>query len=61
MFNKLTCPKCDSENINQIKVGFSTQLKRFAWLCIFWPLLLFVRPKAPLLVCKDCGFSWEKR
>lgn len=55
------CPKCGSKNIGKIKASFGTQLRRFLWVAMILPLALFIRPKKPLLVCRDCGFSWEKR
>lgn len=66
MFKKLAilfktkCPKCDSTNINIVKKGAFEQLGRMGFIIMF-PILILFRPKKPLNVCRDCGFSWEDR
>lgn len=62
---KAKCPKCDGNNISVVKLSFWEKMKhnnrQFLSLLFFWPALFFMRKSKPLMVCKDCGFSWEKR
>jgi hypothetical protein len=51
---KKKCPKCDSTNLNYVKPSSSTRA-RDAW---GFP---FRKPTPTLVVCRDCGFSWEDR
>lgn len=61
IFFKTKCPKCKSTDIGKIHASFATQLKRMAWIAIFWPLALFMGFKKPQMVCRSCGFTWEQR
>lgn len=48
------CPKCNSTNLNYVKPSSFTKASdayRF----------FFSKPTATLVVCRDCGFSWEDR
>ena len=49
-FNPKECPKCDSLNIKAVKRNpkFGTYITLF-----------FTPPPRDLLVCRECGFSWE--
>jgi predicted Zn-ribbon and HTH transcriptional regulator len=55
------CPKCGSKKVKEIKESFFKKLMRLPLYLMFFITILFVRGKKPLLVCQDCGFSWEKR
>lgn len=60
---KPACPKCDGRNVKTINEGFIDNCKRSLMNLVF-PLRIILgtgkKPK-PLYVCKDDGFSWEKR
>jgi len=58
---KTKCPKCGGTNISVIKEGFFKQFRRMMLYMLFLITILFFRKKPDLYVCKDCGFSWEKR
>lgn len=68
-FFKKRCPKCDSKNIKKVKASLikkATPASLAAAGCILLgPVGLLAgllgRPKKPLNVCRDCGFSWEDR
>lgn len=55
------CPRCDSTNLNTVKVNPIKDFGRLS-LGVMSPITLFFnKPKRPLKVCKQCGFSWEDR
>lgn len=58
---KTKCPKCGGRNVNKIQESFFRKLARLPLYVLFFITILFVRGSKPLLVCKACGFSWEKR
>lgn len=61
MFFKPKCPKCGSKNINVVKESFAASLRRYMLYMFLLITILFKRKPKDLYVCKDCGFSWEKR
>jgi len=63
MFNLFgpKCPKCGSRNIGKVKEPWYKTVSRLALHVVFFITILFVKGSKPLMVCKDCGFSWEKR
>ncbi len=55
------CPKCGGHDINTVTESFAARCKRLVIYVLFFITLLFVKAPKPLYVCRDCGFSWEKR
>lgn len=55
------CPKCGSRNINTVSESFFAKTRRLLIYCLFFITMLFIKAPKPLYVCRDCGFSWEKR
>lgn len=55
------CPKCGSRNVKKVTEPWYKTISRMALYIAFFITALFVRGKKPLLVCRDCGFSWEAR
>ena len=55
------CPKCGSKNLGIVKESLAQQMRRFTRNVLIPIMFLFSRAPKPLYVCKDCGFSWEKR
>lgn len=55
------CPRCGSRNIGKVKESIFKKLARLPLYLLFFITILFVRGKKPLMVCRDCGFSWEAR
>lgn len=58
---KTKCPKCGGTEITVVKESLISQLIRYTMYLAFFVLILFIRKRPDLYVCKACGFSWEKR
>lgn len=55
------CPKCGSRDVNKVEESIFKKLTRLPMYLLFFITIFFIKGQKPLLVCKSCGFSWEKR
>lgn len=63
MFNPFghKCPRCGSRKINKVEESIFKKMRRFVLHVAFFITIFFVKGPKPLLVCTECGFSWEAR